>query len=66
MVNLCKRICSLFRCQESDASKEAEVAELLRLLKNLIPIAERELDGRLEVDGLKRRLGVNRAYAGVF
>jgi hypothetical protein len=65
MVNFTSLLCDLFGRKCKAASKEAEVAELVRLLKNLIPIAERELDGRLEIDGLKRRLGINRAYAGV-
>lgn len=65
MVHLCARLCSLFRWPTKDASKNKDIADLVKALKDLIPIAERELDGRLEVDSLKQRLGVGRAYAGV-
>ena len=65
MVGLCLRLCRVFGRDKRDAAKDKEIAELVRLLKDIIPIAERELDGRLEADFLRKRLGVHRAYAGV-
>ena len=62
LVNLCERLCALFGRQNS---KDREIAELVKTLKNLISIADRQIDGMIEVEGLKKRLGVGRPYAGV-
>ena len=41
MVHLCARLCSLFRWPTKDASKNKDIADLVKALKDLIPIAER-------------------------
>jgi hypothetical protein len=62
MVNLCVKLCALFSRQNQ---KDKEIVELVQALKNLLPIAEHRLDDRIEVEALKKRLGVGRPYAGV-
>jgi molecular chaperone GrpE (heat shock protein) len=58
MVNLVFRLCELFSRKADD--KDKEIAELNRLVKQLLPYAEPYLDHKAEIEELKRRLLADR------
>ncbi len=59
MVNL---ISSFFNgSRKVNDGKDAEIAELIQLLKKATPIAEKHLDLVVEVSELKKRLGISDA-----
>ncbi len=57
MVNLVFRLCQLFT---RESKKDKEIAELVDLVKKLTPYAESWIDGKIELEELKRYLAADK------
>lgn len=57
MVNLCGTI---IRRLNRESKKDKEIAELVALLKKMTPYAEAWIDGKIELEELKRYLAADK------